>query len=212
MPSKANIKEKSFLENKYLYNVGVTRFAPKMNKKIIISFFAIIAVIIIMSPDEPTREPPLYNIYISHIRFDNITHMYDTSELVIHGVIDSSFVEAKFRSNVKTRFTLNIVEVLKGTHTSDTIIVTQDGGVFEGETIRVKDEPLMKVGDEMVLYLAYNPSAESYVVIGGPQGRYLIQNGKLYHLTELDDSIQFVTPALHVKGADANNLRQKLTP
>lgn len=184
-----------------------------MDKKIII-FLAVIIVIAsaqIISPKEPTNEPPLYHIYKSYLHFDNLTHMYERSEYVIHGVVESSLVDATFKSNIHTMHTINVIEVLKGNNT-DSIVVRQDGGVYNGETIRVKDEPMMKVGDELVLYLAYNPSAESYVVMGGPQGRFLIQDGKLYHITELDKSIQLVTPSLWTKGADASNLRQVLTP
>ena len=183
-----------------------------MDKKILI-FLAVITIIAytqISSNNEPNE--PMYHIYKDNMTFDNITQMYQRSELVIHGIVESSVVNAKFRSDVKTRHTIDIIEVLKGNHTSNTISVTQDGGVFEGETIRVKDEPQMKVGEELVLYLSYNPSWESYQIIGGPQGRYQIQNGKIYHITEYDESIQFVTPWLHVKGVDANNLREILTP
>jgi hypothetical protein len=157
-------------------------------------------------------------MYRSFLLFDNITHMYDKSELVIHGVIDSSYIDADFDAtgiempDVYTRFNVTIKEALKGNPTSDTMMVTQYGGVYNGATFKVKDVPLMEVGDEVVLFLTYNPTAKSYVIMGGPQGRYQIQNGKLYHLSELDESIELVTPWLHVKGVDATKLRQTLTP
>ena len=74
----------------------------------------------------------MYHIYKDYMTFDNITQMYQRSELVIHGIVESSVVNAKFRSDVKTRHIIDIIEVLKGNHTSNTISVTQDGGVFEG--------------------------------------------------------------------------------
>lgn len=156
-------------------------------------------------------------MYISYLRTFNLTELNEKSELVIHGVIESSVVDADFDSkgielpDVYTRFNIKVKDVLKGNHTEDTIIVTQRGGTYKEATFRVKDDPLMKKGDEVILYLSYSPLTESYMIIGGPQGRYQIQDGKLYHISELDESIEFVTPKLHVNGADVKNLRHALS-
>jgi hypothetical protein len=156
-------------------------------------------------------------MYVSYLHTFNLTELKEKSELVIHGVIESSVVDANFDPNgielpdVYTKFTIKIKDVLKGSHTEDTIIVTQRGGTYNEATFRVKDDPLMTKGDEVVLYLAYSPLTESYMIIGGPQGRYQIQDGKLYHISELDKSIGFVTTKLHVYGADAKQLRNALS-
>ncbi len=173
---------------------------------------AVAVLVVTQVPYDQQYNPQLYHIWKSYLGFDNITDMYQQCELVIHGYVESSYVDARFKSDVKTRHIVDIIEVLKGNITSDMMIVTQDGGLFAGEMIRVKDEPLMNEGDEVVLFLSYSPYQESYQIAGGLQGRYLILNGKVYHITEVDKGIQFVTPWLHVNGADVNNLKQIFAP
>ena len=176
----------------------------KVKKQTIIGLLTVIAVLTVVQMLPEEQDEVIYS-FKSYLRVYNLTELYEVSEIVIHGVVESSEVDATFFSNLHTRYTINVNEVLKGNQ-SDSIVVTQDGGLYEGRIYRVKDEPLMKVGEEVVLYLAYSPYAESYKIFGGPQGRFNIKHGKIYHITEMDKSIQFVTPSLWTKGADAITL------
>jgi hypothetical protein len=182
----------------------------KVKKQTIIGLLTVIAVLTVVQMLPEEQDEVIY-YFKSYLRAYNITELYKVSEYVIHGVVESSEVDASYFSNLHTRYTIKINEVLKGNQL-DSIVVTQDGGLYDGRIYRVKDEPLMKVGEEVVLYLNYSPHFESYKIFGGPQGRFNIKHGKLYHITELDKSIQFVIPALQVNGADATKLRQTLTP
>jgi len=152
--------------------------------------------------------------YVSYYMiYTNLDQLYNVSKLVIHGVVESSKLNVTFDAqgidmpDVYTEFTIRIIDVLKGDYIEPTIFVSQMGGTYRGAVFRVKDDPLMKVGDEVVLYLN-----NRHGICGGPQGRFQIINGKLYNIAEIDTSIRVVSEALKTKGADAAHLRELLIP
>lgn len=156
--------------------------------------------------------------YVSYMRVESLEELFEGSELVVRGVVKSSIIDATFdpegidMPDVYTNFTIRIQDVLKGDYSEKTIVVAQMGGVYRGTVFRVKDDPLMNVGDEVVLYLVMNPSISSYVIKGGPQGRFLVVDSELYNIAEIDPSIQIVSENLKTKGADVAHLRELLIP
>lgn len=151
--------------------------------------------------------------YASYMIYNNLDELYNVSKLVIWGVVESSKLNATFDAqgidmpDIYTKFTIRIKDVLKGDYSEPTIFVYQKGGTYRGAVFREKDNPLMEVGDEVVLYLN-----SKYRICGGPQGRFQIVDGRLYHIAEIDTSIRVVSEGLKTKGADAAHLRELLIP
>ncbi len=155
-------------------------------------------------------------IYVDYYTLNSVKELADNSELVIRGVVKTSEVTVTIDPkgielpDVYTGFTVEVKEVLKGSFNNPTISVEQMGGAFNGTPFKVKNDPLMKTDDEVVLYLNLCP--RGYMIYGGPQGRFQIVDGKLYNIAELDINIGTVNEALKMNGANASDLKTLLFP
>lgn len=62
--------------------------------------------------------------------------------------------------------------------TGTAITIHQTGGVVNGHEWQVNDDPVFRVGEHLVLFLR-EPQPGLYMVVGGPTGRFEINNGVL---------------------------------
>lgn len=78
-----------------------------------------------------------------------------------------------------TDFTFAIQQVIYDPHqmaTGKTLLIHQTGGIVNGQTVSISDDPLFKVGEHDVLFLhQYSPG--HFFVEGGPSGRFVVRNG-----------------------------------
>jgi hypothetical protein len=64
-----------------------------------------------------------------------------------------------------------------------TLTLHQTGGMVDNTLYEVDDDPLFQPGEQSVLFLhEYQPG--SYYVIGGPSGRFVIQNGTVQPIND----------------------------
>lgn len=90
-----------------------------------------------------------------------------------------------------TDFDVTVERSMKGKlNVGDTIRVSQFGGpspyaVSEGD-------PIMKAGEEYVMFLVYDPTLEAYGYLGGPQGKFLVKESKVYSMDNVDPGADFV--------------------
>jgi hypothetical protein len=86
---------------------------------------------------------------------------------------------------VFTDYVLEVQLVLKGSlKVSDTITIHQTGGTVGGYTMVVWDDPPLRVGDVLILFL-HECEPGKYFIEGGPQGRFTIRDGSVYSLGEM---------------------------
>jgi hypothetical protein len=96
-----------------------------------------------------------------------------------------------------TDFNVTIERSMKGKlNVGDTIKISQFGGpapyaISEGD-------PIMKAGEEYVMFLVYDPTLETYGYLGGPQGKFLVKESKVYSMDNVDPQADFVQ--IKVKG------------
>lgn len=80
---------------------------------------------------------------------------------------------------VYTNFNAKVDQwVATSTTTPDTISIRQLGGVAGNTTFVVDDDPLLKVGDQQLLFLREFKTG-SYVIQGGPTGRLTVDGATL---------------------------------
>lgn len=89
-------------------------------------------------------------------------------------------------------FEVTVEKAIKGNlRIGDAITVRQVGLV--GSTKLVTDsEVFMRAGEEYVLLLIYTPETITYSSVGGPQGRFLIQNSMVYSMDNIDERANWV--------------------
>lgn len=83
-----------------------------------------------------------------------------------------------------TVFTANVEELIYG-NAENTVDVIMAGGVdHESKTIfEVSDDPLMQKDDEFIIFARKNESG-TYTVLGGPQGRFVIDKDNVFPLVD----------------------------
>lgn len=61
-----------------------------------------------------------------------------------------------------------------------------------GDKAIAEKDRLMKIGEEYVFFLGYTPEYQVYSALGGPQGKFMIQNAKVYSMDNFDPEASFV--------------------
>lgn len=90
-----------------------------------------------------------------------------------------------------TDFDVTVERTMKGKlQVGDTIKVSQFGG--PAPYARAEGDPIMKAGEEYVMFLVYDPTLEAHGYLGGPQGKFLVEESKVYSMDNVDPEADFV--------------------
>ena len=99
--------------------------------------------------------------------------MYQQADMIVKGTVLSARDYTNHPSpdlrNMYSEITLRINEAIRGTSVDETIKFLQNGQ----SDCPMAVDPLLKPGEECLLYLQYDDSGMLHI-LGGPQGRYNI--------------------------------------
>ena len=81
------------------------------------------------------------------------------------------------------------------------------GGETEEKIVELNDDPLLKPGDEILVFCKENADG-TYRIISGPKGRLIYNNGKLNSLNVVNSRVKQANPYSNiiVNNADADTL------
>jgi len=118
--------------------------------------------------------------------FDSIASMRAAASVVVVGEVISSqaALEGRLHKVIYTDHTVSVESPLKG-NPGATVVVYQLGGVWCGARMEVRDDPLMAVGDRLVLFLRLDSDTGEHYVLRGPQGRFVVRDHLVYSLNAL---------------------------
>jgi hypothetical protein len=146
---------------------------------------------------------------VSWARSYDLTSLSREAELIVKGVVIGERALSEYDLSF-TLHTVRVERVIKGslpTESSETIIVLQTGGQVDGTMLEVSDDPLMKPGDTLILFLeryqqgfADKLAGTVFVPLGGPQGRFYLQSGRVYSAGEVYPRAELVTRHLKTGG------------
>ena len=136
--------------------------------------------------------------------YRDIKELTEASDIVIIGHVKSSklvLIEPDIHSVLDpfTDYKIEVTQVLKGDITDGCVIVSQTGGTFLGVKNEISDDPLLKKGTTMILFLRewdYN----RYCIRGGPQGRFEVHDDKIYSIGEVNGQARVTTEHLLMNG------------
>ena len=100
------------------------------------------------------------------------------SETVIEGRVEG--VEAQWSKDGKTIFTsayIVVSNVIRGMSDQTNIIVEYEGGEIGDTGVKVSDEPTLKEGERVILFLKSGKSKKdgvAYNIVGKGQGKYVM--------------------------------------
>lgn len=85
--------------------------------------------------------------------------------------------------------------------------ICMTGGETEDNIIEIADDPLLQIGDEILVFCKENPDG-TYQIISGPQGRLIYDNGKLNSLNVANTQVKNANSFSNivVKNAEADTL------
>ncbi len=138
------------------------------------------------------------------IYYQNIAELSLDADLIAYGEIDRVIeVQAQTISHTDrgdnihyyTNFSFDISQVLKGDETEEAII-HQLGAA---DKMTVMDDPLFEPGEAYILFLRKTESGICYV-LGGPQGRFKIEDGKVYSMDNAYTDKIVISPDLSFNG------------
>jgi hypothetical protein len=141
-------------------------------------------------------------------RYSSISELAndDRVDLIISGTVVDSQEYQKYAKNgpgwyMKTNYTISINSIHYGKFDEKVIQVHQTGGHREDVLIMFIEDPLMAIDDEYVLFL-HKYTSDEYYVVGGPQGRFVINDELIYSLGEFtkNDEVSSLTHNLDTGG------------
>lgn len=92
-----------------------------------------------------------------------------------------------------TDYSFRVDRSLKGDlKPNDVITIRQTGMETDTTLARVLGDPLLKKGETFLGFLRYSTDTGVYPIVGGPQGRYPVQNGLVNSLDRVDPEAFYV--------------------
>lgn len=127
--------------------------------------------------------------------YSEIENMTNTSSDVLVGKV-SAIKESYFINDIPViKFNVVVEDLIKGNlQTRQTITVLQVASKDPEVQIRIDglDVPI-ELGQESVFFLNHVPTSDTYYPIGGPQGRFIIQDSKIMSLDKIDPRVDWVS-------------------
>ena len=173
-------------------------------------------------------KPPVLTSNIEYMLVDwaeyyrSIEEMAQASEVdvIARGVIKDVEYEGFGITTAKSKYLFKPHWIIQGLSTARPVWVHQTGGLTSlGETYMPYSDPLMQVGDELILFLKERiREPDTYWVVGGPQGRFVVQGGRVYSIGELYESpnaleqreLSMMTTPFHTGGIRETEFYMKL--
>ena len=132
----------------------------------------------------------------------SIQEMVATSEFVFEGtVVGQEAVRPDGSSNIFTRVTFAVSDVLKGDYDTSTVALYFMGGTIGSLTLSISDMQIPKNGERGIYFVESFANRQVHPLYGWNQGRFLILNDR--------DG----TPRVHTaQGKPIRNVRETTTP
>lgn len=121
----------------------------------------------------------------------SLSKSYDTLDALTNAVdlvaqVKITGIQGTLPEEDSTRYDAELIDVIKGTESEKNIVITQLG-IKKDDIVEKIDNPYLKQGDELVLFLkkGQDPKINPiYFVAGEYQGKFDIKNGNVYAVNQ----------------------------
>lgn len=138
------------------------------------------------------------------VKYANVAELTKSSDIIIVGkVADLIRTDVDPSTNLtQSYFDVTVITPVEpATFDQKNIVVTQTGGMNKNGMLEVDDDPIMKPGDTVVLFLNHGVPSSLYHVVGGPQGRFIVTNDNVSSLDVIyPDRVGGEKISLHIDG------------
>ncbi len=123
----------------------------------------------------------------------------NSTDIVVGQVTDIKRIDDKSQIPT-TDYNFRVDSVLKGNaNQGETITIRQTGAEGAEIIIELDDDPLLKAGESFVGFLSYSKDFDVYPIVGGPQGRYLLQDDTVNSLDTVNPQAEYIAVKVHDK-------------
>jgi hypothetical protein len=102
-----------------------------------------------------------------------------------------------------TLFSVDVITPIYNTTENSNFTIYMTGGETKEKKVEVIDDPLLQIGDEILVFCALN-SDGTYRIISGSQGRLVYENGKLSSLNVVNTKVAEANPYSNIKVQDVD--------
>jgi hypothetical protein len=164
--------------------------------------------------DEEDVENTVLHYYIEWLSIESFSDLYKQADVVvkckgINKTVECSPRENTFAPNIESKITLDVYKTYKGTSVGK-ITVVQRGGVYNGLQYELHGDVALDIGQTMILYLNKHEDG-TYSIVGGPQGMYLVNDGKIYSVGEINKEVSGLTKQFSLDGIELSTFEKTLT-
>ena len=185
-----------------------------------VAFVVSIAVItglvlpVVLNMDNPDDDTTQQVIAASWAQYGNMAELHAEADLIAAGIIGGTTEEGEEKIGEPrwgadylyyTDFSFKVEQVIKGKEVKE-IAIHQIG--MSGE-VQLADDPLFRLDENWILFLReYEPN--KYFVLGGPQGRFKVIEGKVFSMDHvLPEEVMLPTDkTLEANGMDKEEFIQ----
>lgn len=113
--------------------------------------------------------------------YSGLEELSQASEVIALVRVKSVAKEYVDQGTPFTEYNVEVLTPIFNINQGDTLIVRMTGGPNQGVVFEVMDDPLLKIGDQLIVFCKENVGVSylSYSFVGGPQGKLTYSNGKL---------------------------------
>ena len=178
-------------------------------KRAVIIFLCFVMVIMCSCSNENRHFETNEYISVSWSRsYANIQELSQDSDLIALVKV-KDIKETIVQTGIPyTTFLVEVMEPVYNTDKGDSFVIFMTGGVKNGITVEVEDDPLLQIGEECMVFCKENPDG-TYQILSGPQGRYMHHNGKLNSLSVINERISeksIISKIITVRDMDLSDM------
>ena len=106
-----------------------------------------------------------------------------------------------------SEYQMQVIEPILGVNQNEEITILMTGGEVEDYILEVEDDPLIRDGEEFLVFCKQNKDG-TFRVVSGPQGRMVYEDGKLSSLNTENSNARKtnVYMNIHINNVDAETL------
>ena len=106
-----------------------------------------------------------------------------------------------------SEYQMQVIEPILGVNQNEEITILMTGGEVEYYILEVEDDPLIRDGEEFLVFCKQNKDG-TFRVVSGPQGRMVYEDGKLSSLNTENSNARKtnVYMNIHINNVDAETL------
>lgn len=138
-------------------------------------------------------------------RYSGIEELSSDCDIIAKVKVTSRRNGPKMTSQLmSTIFTAKIEDLIYGSDEKE-IDIFMTGGIDHEQKIiqEISDDPLMNIGDEFIIFADKNEDG-TYTILGGPQGRFVVDNECVYSLREYNSA--YSAEGINVLSTGGENL------